>query len=477
MILRKKLLVLSTTAMLSLGSIVAVPAVHAESISDLQNQQQTIQGQRSGVQSEINAALAKIKALQIEQATLTEQILRIEQAIKDNNAKIDETKVQIDETNAEIKKLKEDIVALQKRIEQRNEVLKERAVSYQESGGNVSYIEVLLGATSFGNFIDRVGAVATMVEADQDILTQHEADKKELEEKQTAVETKLADLTSMKIELEGMRAQIEEQKSQSLQLSASLKGKETETATLVADLKKRDANLAAQVVKIQGDITAELNRQAEIAAAKKRAEELAEKAAREAAKNAPKESTKKKSSSEPSVTKSSSNSSTTNSSSKNNSTTNSSTTNNSSKNYDNNDDTNTSVSIPPSRNLSAAITAGNKYIGNSVYVFGGGRSQSDINNGRFDCSAFVYWAYAQAGINLGSVGNTDTLLNYGTKVSASDMQPGDMVFFDTYKKNGHVGIYVGGGKFIGSQSSTGVAIANMSSGYWAQHFNGRVHRF
>ncbi|KMY52244.1 peptidase [Peribacillus loiseleuriae] len=463
--MRKKLLVLSTTAMLGLGSIVAVPAVQAESINDLQNQQQAIQGQRSGVQSEIDTALAKIKALQIEQATLTEQILRIEQAINDNNAKIDETKVQIAETNAEIKKLKEDIVALQKRIEQRNEVLKERAVSYQESGGNVSYVEVLLGATSFGNFIDRVGAVATMVEADQDILTQHEADKKELEEKQTAVETKLADLTSMKLELEGMLAQIEEQKSQSVQLSASLKGKEQETATLVADLKKRDANLAAQVVKIQGEITAELNRQAEIVAAKKRAEAeaaiAAEKAAREAAKNIAKESTKKKSSSESFVTKSlSSNSSTSNEN----------------NNDENNNDENT-VSIPSSRNLSVAITAGNKYIGNSVYVFGGGRSQSDINNGRFDCSAFVYWAYDQAGINLGSVGNTDTLLNYGTRVSASDLQPGDMVFFDTYKKNGHVGIYVGGGKFIGSQSSTGVAIANMSSGYWAQHFNGRVHRF
>ncbi|WP_182501378.1 C40 family peptidase [Peribacillus huizhouensis] len=467
MILRKKLLVLSTTAMLGLGSIVAVPAVKAESISDLQNQQQVIQGQRSGVQSEINSALTKIKTLQIEQAKITEQILRIEQAIKDNNAKIDETKVQINETNAEINKLKEDIVALQVRIEQRNEVLKERAVSYQESGGNASYIEVLLGATSFGNFIDRVGAVATMVEADQDILKQHEADKKELEEKRTAVETKLADLTSMKLELEGMLAQIEEQKSQSLQLSASLKGKEQETASLVADLKERDANLAAQVVKIQSDITAELNRQAEIAAANKRAEEAAEKAAREATKYVPKESTKKNYSSESTATKTTATKTTSNNSA----------TKNPSKDTVKDDEPKESVSIPPSRNLSAAITAGNKYIGNSVYVFGGGRSQSDINNGRFDCSAFVYWAYAQGGINLGSVGNTDTLLNHGTRVPASDMQPGDMVFFDTYKKNGHVGIYVGGGKFIGSQSSTGVAIANMSSGYWANHFNGRVHRF
>lgn len=53
---------------------------------------------------------------------------------------------------------------------------------------------------------------------------------------------------------------------------------------------------------------------------------------------------------------------------------------------------------------------------------------------------------------------------------------GDLVFFDTYKKNGHVGIYVGNGKFIGSQSSTGVAIADMSSGYYKKHFNGVVRR-
>lgn len=56
------------------------------------------------------------------------------------------------------------------------------------------------------------------------------------------------------------------------------------------------------------------------------------------------------------------------------------------------------------------------------------------------------------------------------------MQPGDLVFFDTYKADGHVGIYVGDGKFIGAQSKTGVAIADMSKGYWQQKFNGRVKR-
>jgi len=39
-----------------------------------------------------------------------------------------------------------------------------------------------------------------------------------------------------------------------------------------------------------------------------------------------------------------------------------------------------------------------------------------------------------------------------------------------------VGIYIGGGRFIGSQTSTGVAVASMTSGYWKDHFNGHARR-
>lgn len=120
---------------------------------------------------------------------------------------------------------------------------------------------------------------------------------------------------------------------------------------------------------------------------------------------------------------------------------------------------------------------GKQFIGRSTYVFGGGRSQSDIDQGIFDCSSFVRWAFAQVGKDVGGINTTtDTLKNQGETIAVKDIQPGDLVFFDTYKVDGHVGIYVGDGKFIGAQSSSGVAIADMSSGYWKNNFNGRVKR-
>src|SRR5699024_4858272 len=63
--------------------------------------------------------------------------------------------------------------------------------------------------------------------------------------------------------------------------------------------------------------------------------------------------------------------------------------------------------------LSAAINAGNKYIGNSTYVLGA----QDPANGRFDCSGFVQYAFQQAGISLPrATGGQSTV---GTQISYS----------------------------------------------------------
>lgn len=387
---KKRLLVLNTTILLGVSSSLSIPSAFADSNSH------TIQIQ----QAEQNIALAQTKLSQ-----LAEQVQRVDQAMNDNNSLIVNTEADIETTKLEIKNLEDEIIRLNETIAKRNEVLKKRALSYQESGGKVSYLEVLVGSKDFGDFVDRAAAVAQIVSADGEMVKQHEIDKEEVGEKQASVNKKLADLTSTKTELEGMKAQILEQKQQNDQLKEQLQKEEQNNIAKKAELQEQER--ISQVASLPNGQAPSANNSEESA---------------------------------------------------------------------NNTTGGFSEQIAPknSGNKSDVISAGYKYIGNSVYVFGGGRTQSDIANGRFDCSGFVHWAFAQAGINVGS--STDSLKNSGTRVSASDMQPGDLVFFNTYKTDGHVGIYIGGGKFIGSQSSTGVAIANMSSGYWAQNFNGRVVR-
>jgi peptidoglycan DL-endopeptidase CwlO len=402
--------------MIGMGSLLAVPAVSAENIDS----------QRQEIQKSIDEAKTELGDLQAQRSKIEEKISSIENAIEENKLKITEADEQIKTTKAEVERLNAEIALIEERINTRNNILKDRAVSFQENGGQVRYLDVILGSSSFSDFIDRIDAVATIVEADQSLIEAHNADKIELEEKQKNVNSKLADLNSLKVELEGMQMHINDQKAQSEALKQELIQKENANEQELADLKQKDAELAAQ------------------------AQAALEAAAREAAEKSLQSNQISQTASEGKATNT--------------------TTSNSVPKAESNTVSNTVSN--PSGGLATVIKAGYKYIGNSTYKFGGGRTATDIARGYFDCSAFVSWAFKQGGYNIGA--STSVLRNQGTKISLSEAKPGDLVFFDTYKKDGHVGIYLGGGKFIGSQSSTGVAIANMNSGYYQKTFSGHV---
>ncbi|ROQ68253.1 cell wall-associated NlpC family hydrolase [Streptomyces sp. 840.1] len=63
--------------------------------------------------------------------------------------------------------------------------------------------------------------------------------------------------------------------------------------------------------------------------------------------------------------------------------------------------------------------------------------------GAFDCSGLTQWAYHQAGAEI--TRTTYTQINQGTRISTSQLKPGDLVFFNG---NSHVGLYAGGGSVL-----------------------------
>ena len=93
----------------------------------------------------------------------------------------------------------------------------------------------------------------------------------------------------------------------------------------------------------------------------------------------------------------------------------------------------------------------------------------------FDCSGFVYYVLRSQGFN---VSRTQTAMYaQGKPVAKSDLQPGDVVFFqNTYKAGlSHVGIYVGDGKFIHAPSSGKVvSYSNLYTDYYISHYYGAV---
>jgi murein DD-endopeptidase / murein LD-carboxypeptidase len=100
------------------------------------------------------------------------------------------------------------------------------------------------------------------------------------------------------------------------------------------------------------------------------------------------------------------------------------------------------------------------------YVFGG------TSTSGFDCSGFTMYAYKSANVNLPHMASSQA--NLGVAVSKDELIPGDLVYFETYKSGiSHVGIYIGGGKFIHASSGKGyVTINNLSDDYYTSRYRG-----
>lgn len=102
------------------------------------------------------------------------------------------------------------------------------------------------------------------------------------------------------------------------------------------------------------------------------------------------------------------------------------------------------------------------------YKYGGNTPDSG-----FDCSGFVGYVFKH------SLGKTlprtaEQISRVGDKTDEEDLQPGDLVFFNTlHHKYSHVGIYLGDGQFIHSPGTgKAVTVVNMNESYWRERYNG-----
>ena len=120
------------------------------------------------------------------------------------------------------------------------------------------------------------------------------------------------------------------------------------------------------------------------------------------------------------------------------------------------------IGSPPASRYGGVVGIAMQYLG-IPYRWGG----SSPSTG-FDCSGFVMYVYAQVGVSLPH--NAAAQYGYGVPVSRSDLQPGDLVFFNGL---GHNGIYIGGGQFIHSPHSGDVVkISSLSDSWYARTWVG-----
>jgi len=407
-----------------LGSAFSTDSIHAEPTTE------SIQNERADINEDISKAETEVKDIMVKIEKLNIEIEDLNKDLDKNEKSLTDTKNDISKKENEIEELEKEISKLEDKIEKRFDILKDRAVSLQKSGGDVGYLEVLFGSKTFGDFISRISAVTKINESDQELIEKQEADKKQVEENQEQIAKNLEELEENKKELKSMQKTIKEQKSSNKEKVSAAKETKKKLDNKIADLKFEDSELAS----LQAD---------------------AEQQAREAENTA-----------QDTAVASTNNSDTSSNDGGNLSTLSSSQGQSSNNNSTKKPKNNTNKSAPKPSTGKGLIADAKSLIGTSYQL--GGTTPS-----AFDCSGFTSYVFAQNGISLPrtAAGQYSAL----PKISKSQIQSGDLVFFSGSPGGGnitHVGISLGGSQFIGSQTSTGVAITSLNNSYWGPRFVG-----
>lgn len=483
--MNKKLLSIAILGTMTFGSLILPTTASAEAYT---NQIEEAKQTANTNQNNIEAADQKINGLSAEKNNTQSQLETINKTISGNKEKSQKLIGDIENSQKEMIVLKEEISSLEKKIEERNEQLDKQARTVQTNGDTQNYIEFVIEAESLVDVIGRVDIVNQMVTANKNLVEEQVQDKKSVVNKQTKTEETIVQQNALAAQLENTQSSLEKQLLEK-EVVVSQLASEMATAQEDKDAFLAQKAAAEQAVSEYTLAQAEAEKAVKVAFENQKVEEVTLEAVSNetvamADQNesvaAEEEQTSSQSSSASSSSQPESSSS------------------------------NTSVSAPQSNTntvaprptpaapapttpapaptapakkpvpapkpvekpkpapapstggaslgsmqpaINAALSTGNPY------KWGG----TSLANG-FDCSGFTQYVLGSVGISIPRVASAQ----YGSSTKVSSPRAGDLVFFSI---NGgtvdHVGIVTGGGGFVGSQSSTGVANTSYSSGWWA----------
>ena len=461
--MKKRIVCLTLALLMTATQVVSVSASREDELRE----EQAITSQQ------LDATYSRMDELAYAKSQLENEISELDSNLVSVMVSIDTLKGDIDNKEVDIIRTKQDLAKAQKARDKQYESMKKRIQCLYEQGGDTAWFQMMLNSDDLSELLTRAENTQQMYEQDRKNLDKYVNTINEVNNLKTQYESDKAELEEMKASYEeqsyNLQCQIDAKKAESADYEneiAYAQQQATEYANLLAEQTAEIQRLEAERIAAEE----EARRQAEEEAARQAAEEAAAAEAAEQEQESESEDNVEYDEDGNVIENSDDESEESDSEEdveydENGDVVDSGTSSDdveydeygnvidsdntvSADDYESEQSFGSDSSSSYSGSGSSVVDYATQFVGNP-YVWGG----TSLTNGA-DCSGFVQSIYANFGVSLPRTSYEQQ--NAGTEVSYADAQPGDLICY-----GGHVAIYMGNGRIVhASNSVDGIKISD-----------------
>lgn len=222
---------------------------------ELQAQINAGKAEANELNSRIDALEDQLNAIQDDKSQVMEQKSLLEQQINAQNEAIHAVETTIAQYDSLIAEKEAEVAETQAREEEQYALFCQR-VKVMEKAGTVSYWDILFGASSFSDLLDRATMVSEIMGYDNEIMDELAATRKALQEQQSALEDTRAEQEDEKADLEARRADLEAKEAEVDRLLAEIIANESQVEAAKDGLEAAAAEIDAEVARKQRELQA-----------------------------------------------------------------------------------------------------------------------------------------------------------------------------------------------------------------------------
>ncbi|MEW6243553.1 MAG: peptidoglycan DD-metalloendopeptidase family protein [Bacillota bacterium] len=194
-----------------------------------------------------------LQSAEKQEKSLLAELQRLETLLETTEAELQRIESRIRETEEAIARTQAELTVKQAELERRTTLLGNRVRALVENG-TVTYLDVLLGASSFSDFLSRFDMLKAIFVQDVELFETVKAEKREVEEKKAYLEQKEAELTELRRQVVNKKAQYETTQAQRQAHLASIQREKASYERALDELDEMSARLTKIIQELQAQL-------------------------------------------------------------------------------------------------------------------------------------------------------------------------------------------------------------------------------